>query len=296
MLFKFIQFQIDFLQPAFLSKIFSGAKKAIGSVVGGITGNAVLGAGASLLGGHLANNARATQAQITGNFNQASAREAMEFNRIEAEKNRKFQERLSSTAHQRQVNDLRKAGLNPILSAKYGGSSSPSGSAASGIASTMPLADQSDIFTPAVNSALNAQQTQANVANIGQQIEKMEAEINEIESRANLNDHQSRKINYEIPKIIEDTNLSRESGNNRRADTQLKQLQAVVTNLDAEERAVIVAKAHMDLKILNGEHGEYYRKLNLAKGTSIGSASAVGLETSYDGYKKILNLILEWSK
>lgn len=82
--------------------------------------SAAIGAGGNLLGG------------LFGQSGQAAANaETMRFNSYQAQLNRDFQERMSNTAYQRAMNDMRMAGLNPILAANLGGASTPSGSAPS---------------------------------------------------------------------------------------------------------------------------------------------------------------------
>lgn len=98
------------------------------------------------------------------------------FNAWQAGKNRRFQGDMSSTAHQREVADLRKAGLNPLLSATGGhGASTPPGSAAQ--------AAHSDLGQTAVQGMA-----------LRNNLELQRAQINDINSSAVLKSAQTKEV------------------------------------------------------------------------------------------------------
>ena len=83
------------------------------------------------------------QAIMQGVYNHIENNVAMNYNSAEALANREWQEHMSNTAYQRAVEDMRKAGLNPILAFSNGGASTPGGSAGTISGASMGLASSS---------------------------------------------------------------------------------------------------------------------------------------------------------
>lgn len=136
---------------------------SIGGALGGVAGAAALpfvgptalafgDAGLGMIAANQQNQWNKGMMYANQDFQQASAREQMA-----------FQERMSSTAHQREVQDLRAAGLNPILSANSG-ASSPVGSSSSGggVPSAAPL--PTGVLQRGLSSAFDARRLQKELA------------------------------------------------------------------------------------------------------------------------------------
>jgi hypothetical protein len=105
--------------------------------------------------------------------------------RKRAQEQMAFQERMSSSAFQRAVNDMRKAGINPIMASKLGGASTPTGAMA-------PTPEFGDIGKKGMEALATAQQIKQSTAqtnNIREQ-SKVHSTVAELNSAKTLVEEQ----------------------------------------------------------------------------------------------------------
>jgi len=149
-------------------------------------GAALIGGGASLIGGYLGYKGQ----KDTNQANVAMSREQMAWSAKEAALNKRFQtherlakekydEQMSNTAVTRRMQDYKNAGINPILAAKFD-ASSPASTAMPGAMGQLP-------GLPSRQSAIGAGlQGASNAANTALSVMKGEQELNILKKEVNI--------------------------------------------------------------------------------------------------------------
>lgn len=196
-----------------------------------LTGAALIASATSLYGQSQQNAANANLNAENMAFQNWQNWKSRRFNKQEAKKNREFQEsmfnsaqkfnqRQSNTQVQRQMRDMKKAGINPILAGQYGGNSAqqmsaPSGAtASSGSGGGIGMIPMESLTEGMVSSARSAAETILDAKKTSAETRRIEKDIEKMEATKNLTNMQKDAVVAQIYKLqLEaETEISKNEG------------------------------------------------------------------------------------
>lgn len=197
----------------------------------------------------LQQNFNAQQAYDQRVWSEGQAQLSRDYNTIEAEKARSWSERMSNTAYQRTMADMKKAGLNPILAYQKGGASSPGASSASSGAPSGSSASSGAASSPSPPLLPSVMQ---NAVHSAMEWARTEPEIR-------VRNQTERNLKEEELRIAQTENRERQSAllYKRQAEKTEQETRTEKERTDAMKRASELGKT--DQAFYESKVGEYSR-------------------------------------
>jgi len=190
--------------------------------------------GLNVLGTYMTNESNEDIASARNEFEAAQAVLQRDWSAEQAQINRDFEERMSNTAVTRRMEDMRNAGINPLLAGKFD-ASSPAGSMPSGASAHAYGYEYKNPFEGAISSALQVMQ-----------LKQLDAQIDNIKAQTDLTRNKEgisepvETLMRTIQDVVDDYRNSASSGD--KSSSVWQKLKTDITEGGAARRAANAKK------------------------------------------------------